>query len=229
MSIAGPSKIIQDGLVLYLDAANSKSFVSGSTTWTDISRNKSGSLINGPTFSSANGGSIVFDGTNDYISFASNPVATSQITVEAWVKMEATTPNAVGFILGREADLNSSYRLLYTPTSVAWVCATTNNAWYSAGTDVGASASILGKNTYIAATYNGSNNKIYINGILAATGSAISGNMRNNGTYYLIRSDTFNLDDGKGTIYSHRVYNRALSDSEVLQNYNVEKKKFGLS
>jgi uncharacterized delta-60 repeat protein len=54
--------------VLYLDAANTKSYVSGSTTWNDISRGgNNGTLTNGPTFNSANGGSIVFDGVDDYI------------------------------------------------------------------------------------------------------------------------------------------------------------------
>jgi hypothetical protein len=56
-------KIIQDGLVLYLDAANTKSYPTTGTTWTDLSRSgNNGTLINGPTFNSGNGGSIVFDG-----------------------------------------------------------------------------------------------------------------------------------------------------------------------
>ena len=68
MSFSYSPKIITDGLVLYLDAANPYSYVSGSTVWNDISRGgNNGTLINGPTFSSANNGSIVFDGTNDYV------------------------------------------------------------------------------------------------------------------------------------------------------------------
>ena len=68
MAFSYSPKIITDGLVLYLDAANPYSYVSGSTVWNDISRTMtSGSLINGPTFSSANNGSIVFDGVNDYV------------------------------------------------------------------------------------------------------------------------------------------------------------------
>ena len=66
-------KIVTDGLVLYLDAANSKSYVSGSTTWNDISRSGiNGTLVNGPTFTGSNGGSIVFDGVNDYVSLNNN-------------------------------------------------------------------------------------------------------------------------------------------------------------
>jgi len=61
----GPN-ISDDGLVLSLDAANTKSYINGSTTWTDLSRRgNNGTLINGPTFDSTNLGSIVFDGVND--------------------------------------------------------------------------------------------------------------------------------------------------------------------
>ena len=56
--------IVTDGLVLYLDAANPNSYVSGSTTWVDIAAGNNGTLVNGPTFSSANGGSLLFNGTN---------------------------------------------------------------------------------------------------------------------------------------------------------------------
>ena len=64
----GPGNIVTNGLVLYLDAANYQSYISGSTTWYDLSgNNNSGSLVNGPTYSSTNAGSIVFDGTNDYV------------------------------------------------------------------------------------------------------------------------------------------------------------------
>ena len=68
-------KVVTDGLVLYLDAANPKSIVSGSTIWTDLSRGgNNGTLIGGPTFNSGNGGSIVFDGSNDYVSVSNNSV-----------------------------------------------------------------------------------------------------------------------------------------------------------
>ena len=84
-------KIVTDGLVLYLDAANPNSYVSGSTSWRDISRGgNNGTLVNGPTFNSANGGSIVFDGVDDNISFSGNtfnysPGTSGGISLEIWV------------------------------------------------------------------------------------------------------------------------------------------------
>ncbi len=68
MATIGGSNIVRSGLVLELDAANARSYVSGSTVWRDVSgTNISGSLTNGPTFNSANGGSIVFNGSNQYV------------------------------------------------------------------------------------------------------------------------------------------------------------------
>ena len=68
-----------------------------------------------------------------------------------------------------------------------------------------------------------------MNGELKSTGANISGNIVSTfSNYNLIRSDTGNVDNGKGNIYLHRLYNRALSAQEVLQNYNATKTRFGL-
>ena len=63
---AGPD-IIEDGIVLCLDAANSRSYPGTGTTWSDLAESNNGTLTNGPTFDAGNGGSIVFDGSNDYV------------------------------------------------------------------------------------------------------------------------------------------------------------------
>jgi hypothetical protein len=88
--IYGTPTIVTNGLVLNLDAANTKSYVSGSTNWFSLGNpSLSGSLINGPTFNSGNGGSIVFDGVNDYASFgviSSLPSGTSDRTMMGWVR-----------------------------------------------------------------------------------------------------------------------------------------------
>jgi hypothetical protein len=87
----GPS-IVTDGMVLSLDAANTKSYVSGSTVWRDMSGNEySGSLINGPTFSNVNGGSIVFDGVDDYALGNSVPALNCfPITIMGWVSFSGS-------------------------------------------------------------------------------------------------------------------------------------------
>ena len=66
MAIIDGPRIPTSGLIFYLDAANTRSYPGSGTTWTDLSGNgNTGTLTNGPTYSSANGGQIVFDGSND--------------------------------------------------------------------------------------------------------------------------------------------------------------------
>ena len=67
-AVEGGPNVVYNGLVLYLDAANNKSYVSGSTSWNDLTSNQNvGTLTNGPTFNTGSGGSIVFDGVDDYV------------------------------------------------------------------------------------------------------------------------------------------------------------------
>jgi hypothetical protein len=216
-------RIVTDGLLLCLDAGNSKSYPGSGTTWTDLSgTGNNGTLVNGVGYNGGNLGSLSFDGVDDHISFSSNPSLTNQITVEVWVKLENPQTTSIGWILGREG----SYRMLYSSDEVFWVCATTNNGWYTAGTYISTSITSIFTQIYqFVGTYDGSNNRIYVNGTLRTTGSSISGNILTNGNYNLIRSDA-GVDYGKGIIYSHRLYNRALTASEIKQNYNALKSRF---
>ena len=87
-------KIITDGLVMHLDAAQLRSYPTTGTTWTDLSGNgNNGTLINGPTFNSGNGGSIVFDGVNDYVTgFNSISInTTSSFAIEFWFNLTSFT------------------------------------------------------------------------------------------------------------------------------------------
>ena len=213
-------KIVTNGLVLYLDAANPKSYLSGSTTWTDLSRSgNNGSLINSPTFNSLNGGSIVFDGVNDYVTF---PTITNNIyTIDFWYKMGGSNglygyfassgDNGfaideggvlTGLIYGRFYYWNGSLNILGDiPSTTNWnhICViidTTSN------------------NLQLFGNGNQLNN---------STISNMSTSVSNIGRYIQL-----NLHFLKGNLASYKIYNRALSASEVLQNYNSTKTRFGL-
>lgn len=218
---AGPD-IVESGLVLALDAGNTKSYPGSGTTWTDLSgRGNNGTLTNGPTYSN---GAIVFDGVDDYVSFTSNPSLTNQISVDVWVNLNTPPTQTNAWILGREG----SYRLTYATNTFQWVCATVNNSWYSTGTAINGDTQVISNILNVVGTYDGANNKIYINGTLKTTGAAISGNILTTSTYYLVRSGAVNVDYGKGAIYSHKLYNRALTAAEIQQNYNATKSRYGL-
>lgn len=226
----GPN-ISDTGLILCLDAANVKSYVNGSTSWNDLSRNGyNGTLTNGPTFNSANLGSIVFDGVDDYIALG-NPVVTSQITAETFIKIDTSNIllNVVAsYILGRE----NSFRLLAFTSSFGWVCATNNNSWYSTGTAIDYPTPMNNVWNHVVGTYDGTKNNLYINGNLVVTGSFISGDLRgandNFGLMNTHNSAQPAVTYAKGSASVFRIYNRALSPEEVLLNYEGLKSRYGL-
>jgi hypothetical protein len=220
-------KIVTDGLVLSLDAADRNSYVSGSLVWNDVSGNgNTGTLTNGPTFDSANGGSIVFDGVDDYVQLP-NPTFINQMTAEIFIKIDTSniiSPNIASYVLGREG----AYRMLAFTSSFSWVCATSNNAWYTAGTAIGIDTPTNNIWNHFVGTYDGTKNSLYVNGNLAVTGSAISGNILASSNLQLMNSAAAIVVDCKGTLSVSRIYNRALSQQEILQNYNAQKSRFGL-
>lgn len=224
-------KIVTNGLVLALDAGDRNSYVSGSTTWFDLSgNNNTGSLINGPTFSSANGGSIVFDGVNDYVILArpSQIITSGSITISLWAKWTTvgTTTSTIqalvdnnhssspvqGFVIQDRPDLSKKLTFGVTPNLI------------------GVSSSFqVGDGTWrhIACTHEPGSSKLYVNGVLDGTSAdTYIANVQPNisiGYWQFIPGRYLN-----GTIPQVQIYNRALSAQEVLQNYNAQKSRFGL-
>lgn len=227
-------KIVTDGLVLALDAADRNSYVSGSLIWNDVSGNGyNGVLTNGPTFDNSNGGSLVFDGSNDYVSGSIIPTASynNGHTVMVFHKLTNggffPTVFGLGKISGASGD-----------------CI---NVGYNAG---------IGRLQYYlittAGTYAGNLADTTINLITCVTatwdGLAVNGTLK----YYInkdVKSTTttqglLNLDTVPsiyrvgnrgsldipfyGNIYNVLMYNRALTQQEINQNYDVLKVRFGL-
>jgi len=216
-------KIITDGLVLHLDAAQLRSYPGSGTTWTDLSGNgNNGTLTNGPTFSTANGGSILFDGTNDFVDFTtdSNLLPTDGLTVEVWFKTgikdrfllaKSSTAATNGYNLaGMSTD---KIQLIVNSVTVNSVTNITTNNW-----------------TNCAATWIPSTSMIlYLNGSQNAinTTSIPSSIINPNSVIEICRRDGIR-DFWNGNVGVVRIYNRALSATEVLQNYNATKSRFGL-
>lgn len=92
MSVIYGSKLITDGLVLFFDGANPKSYIGSGNTVVDISRsNNNGTLINSPTFTTTNGGEFTLNGTSQYISTSYTQPSVTQYTIDAWFKSTSTT------------------------------------------------------------------------------------------------------------------------------------------
>jgi len=236
---AGLGRVVQSGLISYLDAANSKSIISGSTTWMDITRNNnSGSLINGPTYSSANGGSIVFDGTNDHVIAGAIPSGTDLFTLSCWVYLNGNISG--NYDLLRAAAIFSGNAtgtiefVIITSGNSAGPPYTISFQRYGGGTT--GTCSLSGINMPINQYHNivlvrdgTSSQKIYQNGNLIVTG-----NVSNSFTAGTLHIGGQPLQVAWSAHLNGRIsnvlrYNRALSATEVLQNYNIQKKRFGLS
>jgi hypothetical protein len=220
-------KIVTNGLVLYLDAANPKSFVSGSTVWNDLTTYiTNGTITNGPTYNSSNGGSIVFDGSDDCI-LLNNLTAYSNTQPHTYCAWTYTTNFGVSYkwIINNGGSATGTSLITYN-----------NNGYkvgffYQGGVAFQSSTGTLTLNTwnFISAVYNGVNSvTFYINGAEAGTASvgaatwAASGNIPRIGTWY---NGSYPF---QGRLSNVQVYNRALSAQEVQQNYNAMKKRFGL-
>jgi hypothetical protein len=227
--------IVTNGLVLDLDAAKRDSYPGFGTTWNDISGNRNnGTLTNGPTFNSGNGGSIVFDGVNDYS--GSPSINTGQnITVSAWIypTILGTTRRAV---VANSYDFASSRNGWNLSTAGA---DTNNTFFFSVGQDNAyrvAAANTLSPNTWayilVICANGGGNIVLYKNGVaissyvaqLLSSGTmTYTANQLNIGYRYSNQTDPYT-----GNIANVQIYNRVLSDTEILQNYNATKGRYGL-
>lgn len=225
MGISGGPDMIQDRLVLALDASDRNSYVSGSAIWVDLSGNGyDGTLTNGPTYSPTNGGSIVFDGVNDYVNISTTPNLTNPLTVCAFVNTSVITgsnqviygPSANGSdnwlsISNNKVQLNATQTSDVNNFSITGTTTIEANKWY-----------------HITGIVNDNVISVYINGVFEAASSAQAFTVGGwNSTARIGQRATGQFPFNGNIAYVHG-YNRALSATEILQNYNATKTRFGL-
>lgn len=221
MGIARGPKIVTSGLLLALDAADKLSYRGSGTTWRNLaSNNFNCTLTNGPTFSGANMGSIVYDGVDD--SGTCNLVTSdaNNVTLEAWFKI-TTLPGTIilyngnsaasgyGFTHGACGATSTTLYVFFggLNCNVVSYAGMTTNVWYQA--------------VYTRTTTPSTSNILYINGISRSTNTSSNPNAP---------AGTTSIGDPgyPGYISIARIYNRALTATEVLQNYNATKNRYGL-
>jgi len=220
--------IVQTGLVLNLDASRKSSYNTG-TTWTDLSGNSlNGTLTNGPIFGTAGDGNITFDGINDFVSLPDSSILQpSNITISTWFKLNQYGTNYVygnanacvirkgmyGYEISVRqdgklsvfaySDVNTQNQYLIDSISL--------NTWYN-----------------VVLTFGNSQMKVYINNTLVGTYAT-----NTNSLYYagggisIGRQAHWDMYYFNGNIASTLIYNRVLSSTEITQNYNATKTKFG--
>ena len=224
-------KIVTDGLVLYLDAANPNSYVSGSTTWRDISRGgNNGTLVNTPGYDSGSGGSIVFNGTNNYVNCGNIlNYTTGNFSFSYWMYVNSLTTNQPGqgpvMIFKGQYLVNGYYDQINTSGGIGFNT-NTNGAIVGSGTNGGVISA--GRTYNICYTRNGSSIRIYVNGVDVTTFAGNHLDPVSSSSNFLINTYNSTIFSNVKT-YSLSNYNRALSAQEVKQNYNATKTRFGLT
>ena len=232
---ASTKLVVQSGLVLNLDAGVLSSYPGSGTTWTNLlGGGNNGTLANGATYSSANGGSIVFDGTNDYgvlSNTSSLRPGAGDFTIEAWIYKTGTSGGNVG-------DVATIYGTAWSGTSPAgaWILYANENSgtkitfaiWSSL--IVTSTTTILTNQWYhIVVSRIGTTVRLYINNVLESTGTS-SANAYNSAypIYVGLYTDPFGFAGYfNGRIPIVRLYNgKGLTAAEVQQNYLAIKSRY---
>lgn len=225
MATSGGPDCIDSGLVACYDAANKLSYPGSGTSWYDLSNTRNnGTLTNGPAFNSNAVGNILFDGIDDYVPLSLSVTLGNTFTINSFVKL--TADNSDTSIFGSNANGADNWFGIYTNKIFVYFTesADINNNSLSGNTTLS-----NGVWYYVTTTINGSTVTCYLNGVLDGTRTVA----------YTIGSWTDVCAIGRrsfstaqryfyGNIANLSCYNRVLTASEILQNYNDTKTRFGI-
>lgn len=239
MSVSGNPDIITSGLILHLDAADIKSYPRTGTVWYDRSENgRNGTMLNGVSFSN---GTLGFDGSNDYIDLGTTNFisTTAAFTTNIWVNL---MPRA---ITGSQSDFHRIITLKSQGTStfgIAYITqvqfgyeglyVTNNNGWVRSKTSYYPPTNTWGMLTL---TYNGNGSTNIANFKMYWNTNQLTFDPNNGFVPGLTTDANFlgarqsgDIQIFKGRMANFQIYNRLLSQQEILQNYNATKSRFGL-
>jgi hypothetical protein len=236
MSLAHSPSIITSNLVLCLDAANSKSYPGSGTTWSDLSGNgNNGTLVNGVGYSGDNLGSLVFDGVDDRVDGTiTGSIFTGSFTQSAWVYKLNANQIWQGVFTNSSPATNNTYLMTFGNGSVAapfnsvganQVGISESGVFLDIGTHIN-------KWLYITITKTGSTLNIYCykDGSLLQTSGTITwngGNFATTNNYQIGRHWAGgSIVPLQGNVSQVSIYNRALTASEIQQNYNALRSRF---
>lgn len=216
-----PSMVAMNGgPVLCLDAGSKLSYPGSGITWTDLSGNgNTGTLVNGPTYDSANGGSIVFDGVNDHASLPNGLLTgTGDFTVNQFIKAAAGLTGGTTFANYPSGNLQIFFGLSYMGI---WLG---NSSTYLTGP-----LPFTTNWTMITALRTGTTTAFYINGNLQKNGSSAI-TIGDSSMIFRLGNNTTGAGSEKfnGNISTTQVYNRALSATEISTNFNLLRGRYGI-
>ena len=212
------SRVNRDGLALYYDAADVNSNAGGST-WYDLSGNgNNGTLTNGASFTTTNGGSVLFDGSNDYVETSSStiiPNGLSPFTIEVFYTSTVAT---AGALFGNYGPGYTSGTIWFSGTYGIYL----NGAVYTTTTPLG-----TGTRHMVSTRNTDGFTRTYLNGVINNTGY-LTASVSNSQLYRIGTDVNGTAEPFTGHLYLIRVYNRALHPYEVAENYQANRARVGL-
>lgn len=228
MGLVYNTKVVRDGLVLHLDAANVKSYPGSGTTWSDLSGQGNHGTINGMTHSLSNNGYFVLDGTNDVCTIPNsdslNP--TSGLTIESWVNFDGASTD---FIF-EKGNVNTQFSLFSHGSDIVFRTFHEGDGSYHTQNPSKTSVGVVnGQWHHIVGSWDGSTKRIYIDGELknsvsksgtlkTTTPGAAVGRFGGTSTGYWF----------DGNIAKVSVYERGLTSDEIRQNFEAVRGRFGV-
>ena len=235
MALGHSPSIVMDGLVFHLDAGNTRSYSGSGLTVNGLIGGIGGTLVNGTGFSSQNNGSFFYDGSDDYLRLPTNffiPDPGSPFTVSVSFKTGTS-----GMIFGQENGLTPGTGSGWNPAIYVDTNGKIRTSCFYGGNSSNQSVSAISVNDnlwhQITVTFESSSHKSYLDGILFDTISKFQQNY--SATYYYFLGSGKNsqwINAGNmtlsGNISDFKFYNRALTQQEILQNYNATKGRYGL-
>jgi hypothetical protein len=225
-SIYNVTGVTKDGLTLWLDAGNYASYNGSGTTWYDISGNVfDATLINGPTYSSDGGGSIFFDGTNDNGTLNPSVIPSgTQITISFWNNGAGTIASSIISASQNSSEQTLNIHLPWSNGQIYWDCGSPINRI----TKAASTSEYLGWHNWVFTKNSTTGNMyIYLDGSLWHSGSGLTStipvmNIASIGNYF-----TGTLPHW-GNIGQCLIYNRELSSTEIAQNFNAGRGRYGV-
>lgn len=242
MAFGNGPRIVTNGLVLCLDASDRNSYPGSGTTWTNMVGSNNGTLTNSPVFDAGNGGNIVLDGSNDYISIPFETIL-YDCSIEIWFKATGLSSYQYLLSIGDPSTNSYSFYMDMNDPDGSSFAQTMWTYWNSGGSP----NSVIPK----TGTYGDWNDSTwrhyvftrsttispytlhYMNGILVSsinrTGDQTTQFGNGSGYYLKLGSYRTNALYWQGNQASIKIYNRVLSATEIKQNYNATKSRFNLT
>jgi hypothetical protein len=223
---------VTSGLVLSLDAGNPASYPGSGTTWTDLSGNNNDATMTNPVWTNTNSGYFTFDGTASSYGVVADSASMSptSITWETWVQISGVPVSNYSWVV-RNGWAGSPWFFGYNASNYWTLSINDNSLTYNQ-----TQTSVVTAGWYqVLGTYDGSEIILYVNGTQAGTPVAFAaGNITGYGSPTIINGGSTSTSPPpdeqfwNGDIAVLRMYNRALSSTEVQQNFNAVKSRFGL-